>query len=150
AADPALAPAWATLTNGVLRTCTDAFAGVCYQVRTTTATQPGNPYATSMEVSVTAVTACPHARTDHVDTTGCISDTLHQQLRQRQFFDYLYFDELETLDPVLYSSQQAQARAADVCAALAPSRPSDCAAVPFLGPVGGSGGDVVAGPIHTN
>ena len=147
-ADAGYAPAWATLVNGAPQTCADPYSSVCYQVEANVEAQPGNPHATSVTVSVTSATLCPHGLA-HLAT--CVTDTVHQRLVQRQFFDYLYFDQLETLDPALYPQASEGTKAARTCQVLAAQRPSSCIPVPFLGPTGSaSGGDTVLGPIHTN
>ena len=140
-ADPAYAPQWTTVPAGAPQTCTNSYDDVCVQVRAVVSRQPGNPYADAVTVEVTAATLCPSG-VAHLAT--CVTDTVHQRLTQRQFFDYLYLDQLETLDPLLYGTAADQATAARRCALLATGRPAGCTAVPFLS------GDVVSGPIHTN
>lgn len=144
---PGYRPNWATFSNGAPGRCRDPYRQVCFQIAVTAAAQPGNPYASAATVEVVAATLCPRG-TDHL--SECITDGVRQRLSQRQYFDYLYLDQLETLDPVLYPSAAARDQAARACPVVAASRPSSCVPVPFLGGLGSGSGDEVDGPIHTN
>jgi hypothetical protein len=139
--DAGYTPNWATFVHGAPVACVNPFADICFQVEVTVESQPGNFYADAVNLRVTAVTLCPHGFND---LTACVAETVNQRLTQRQYFDYLYFDELETLDPILYPSATGEQQAASRCQVLAPARNADCVTVPFLG------GDNVYGPIHTN
>lgn len=75
-------------------------------------------------------------------------------LRRRSFLDYLYFTDLETMDPVLYppgDEEQEADWAQDHCTRYAwatPSRSSLCEDITFFE---GSGfTDRINGPLHTN
>jgi hypothetical protein len=65
-------------------------------------------------------------------------------MRRGKFLDFLYFTDLETADPLIYSGSSNQAWAAANCLGYWPARHADCTKIQF------AANDVVAGPLHTN
>ena len=87
-------------------------------------------------------------------STGSVGDqsrTVDVTLRRRGFLDYLYFTDLETKDPALYSSDSARNWAQVNCTRYAwatPPRHRDCDEIEFY--EGGGITDRIRGRLHTN
>jgi hypothetical protein len=70
--------------------------------------------------------------------------TVLATLRRRNFLDFIYFTNYETLDPATKTNASDVARAQTECARYRASRTSFCDEIQFA-PT-----DVIAGPLHTN
>lgn len=87
-------------------------------------------------------------------STGRVGDverTVEVQLRRRNFLDFLYFTDLETMDPAMYPTSGSRNRtwAQANCTAYAyAGRHPDCVEIFFYGDRNFQ--DVIRGPLHTN
>jgi len=81
---------------------------------------------------------------------GNATRTVRATLRRRNFLDYLYFTEYETLDPALYTGFPFTPAQAQVACAKHDyeGRDSRCSKIYFYGDTGRK--DTVKGPLHTN
>ena len=91
----------------------------------------------------------PLTNTFKIRATGRIGGTKRSIVatyKRRGFLDYLYFTDLETLDPYAYASASDQADAADDCIMYhyQGRDDDDCTEIRFVS------GDELAGPLHTN
>jgi hypothetical protein len=96
---------------------------------------------------VTASMLIPNTGAFRVRVTGRIGGSKRSILatfRRAKFLDFLYFTDLETADPLIYSGSSNQTWAAANCLAYWPNRNSSCTRIQF------ADNDVVAGPLHTN
>jgi hypothetical protein len=70
--------------------------------------------------------------------------SLIASLRRTKFLDFLYFTDLETLDPATYPDAATVTWAGQHCLAYWPQRDNACTLIQF------GANDVIAGPMHTN
>jgi type II secretory pathway pseudopilin PulG len=70
--------------------------------------------------------------------------TVLATLRRRNFIDFIYFTNFETLDPVAKTTAADVTKAQAECATYRDSRTSFCTEIQF------APGDVINGPLHTN
>lgn len=83
---------------------------------------------------------------------SCEATQVTLRLRERQAFTFMYYDERQSLDPLLYPSPGEQQAALDFCSDTLSTRLGanaiNCEEVPYFG--GTTGQDVITGPVHTN
>jgi hypothetical protein len=65
-------------------------------------------------------------------------------MRRTKFLDFLYFTDLETLDPATYPDSASVTWASQNCQTYWPQRDSSCTPIQF------ASNDVISGPMHTN
>jgi hypothetical protein len=87
---------------------------------------------------------------------GTTTRTVYGTLKRRNFLDYLYFTDFETMDPALYEAPYnndhdaawAQTNCANKHYYDSPGRHSECVRIYFYG--AGSNPDEIKGPLHSN
>lgn len=70
--------------------------------------------------------------------------TVIATLRRKNFIDFIYFTDFETLDPSAYPTAADTSRATTECSRYRPSRTPFCVEIQF------TASDVINGPFHTN
>jgi hypothetical protein len=70
--------------------------------------------------------------------------TVRATLRRKNFIDFIYFTQFETLDPAAYSGAGNVATATSQCSTFRAARTSFCQEIQF------APADVISGPLHTN
>ncbi len=89
----------------------------------------------------------PASNTFRIRATGRVGGTKRSivaTFKRKGFLDYLYFTDLETLDPYAYADPTDQANAATDCIIYHYQGRNNCTEIRFIT------GDDVAGPFHTN
>lgn len=100
---------------------------------------------------VTARQACSSTAADDnpPSLASCETAAVTLRLRERQAFAFMFFDERQTLDPLLYASEgERQLAVQDCTVTLSGRNPVNCEEVPYYG--GDNTRDVITGPVHTN
>ena len=152
---------WAQVTEAEPEACLNALTGVCYHISadlfendfTSAQAASGGGAGGLMLVTVQAVTDCPQtAIAQASDAKQCVMSTVEERLAQRNFFDYLYFDNYETLDPALYPiDNYTQQWAVANCEKYLSGRNGNCKIAALLGSSADQKDpDIIDGPIHTN
>jgi Tfp pilus assembly protein PilX len=89
-----------------------------------------------------------NSQTLQIRATGrsnAVKRTIVATVRPAGFLDYLYFTDLETLDPAVLSDPQSASWAAQHCTVYRRAgRPNGCTGIVF------ANDDVISGPLHTN
>lgn len=140
-----IAGSWVTLDSGAPRACVGSVTSSCFSVTVTPKAEAGNGGVKELDVNVLARQGC---------LTGggpCAYARAQATLRQANFFDYLAFDDYETLDPFLYPTKPGGSFPSAASDAAASACLSDSATLPTIcQPVAYTSVDTVDGPVRTN